>query len=150
MTIEDDFAHVLNACGAYEGFDEDNNHETAIAALSRIRLEVERLEVERLRKMFDLTRHRVLERMGVTDMGKSWSWIENKVDKRKAPINELLIELCSELMRRTGDGPRELIVPRVIFGVLLSEFSRRGYRESAIGAAIASWARVHPRVLGRS
>lgn len=33
-------------------------------------------EVERLRALFDATRHRVLRSMGVADMGASWIWIE--------------------------------------------------------------------------
>ncbi len=39
-------------------------------------------KLDRCKAMFDLTRHRILKRLGETDMGKSWSWIEGEITLR--------------------------------------------------------------------
>jgi predicted RNase H-like nuclease (RuvC/YqgF family) len=45
-------------------------------------------EVQEVRRMFDVTRHRVLQRMGEPDKGKSWNWIESQVTApRPMPLN---------------------------------------------------------------
>jgi hypothetical protein len=60
-----------------------NEHTPDFAAKTRAALreagayDAERAETQHLREMFDTTRHRVLQRMGQLDMGKSWSWIES-------------------------------------------------------------------------
>ena len=36
-------------------------------------------EMQRLRAMFDTTRHHVLNALGEDDLGKSWSWIESRL-----------------------------------------------------------------------
>ena len=54
-------------------------------------------EIDALRSMFDRTRHRVLEAMGVEDKGKGWGWIESELRECHArglsagPVSEPLV-----------------------------------------------------------
>lgn len=55
-------------------------------------------EVKRLRDMFDTTRHRVLRCMNEDDMGKSWKWIEYRVD-----VIPRIDKLSKEWLEEGGD-----------------------------------------------
>jgi len=56
-----------------------------VAALLECRRELDEAKEmnKTARKMFDATRHRVLSRLGIDDMGKSWNWIESHLHMKE-------------------------------------------------------------------
>lgn len=62
-----------------------------------------REEDEKVRKMFDVTRHRVLERLGERNMGKTWSWVESR---------------CKELVGKESEIGR---LKKALAGICLTE-----------------------------
>lgn len=86
-------------------------------------------EREEARRMFDVTRHRVLTRLGESDMGHGWNWIEGR-------ICEVLAHLAASQERERG--MREAMESIAAYDPDIDEPAQQAPQELARAALAAS------------